>query len=41
MFEVSGLPEQAAYEALNLARHKFSIKTRVIARLDLAAGEQA
>jgi large subunit ribosomal protein L16 len=41
LFEISGLPEQAAHEALTLARHKFSIKTRVINRLDLAAGEQA
>jgi len=41
MFEISGLPEQAAYEALTLARHKFSIRTRVITRLDLMAGEHA
>jgi len=41
MFEISGLPEQAAHEALNLARHKFSIKTKVITRLDLASGERA
>jgi large subunit ribosomal protein L16 len=41
IFEISGLPEEAAYEALKLARHKFSIKTRVITRLDLVAGEQA
>jgi len=39
MFEISGLPEEAAQEALNLARHKFSIRTRVITRLDLVAGE--
>jgi large subunit ribosomal protein L16 len=41
IFEISGLPEEAAHEALKLARHKFSIKTRVITRLDLVAGEQA
>ncbi len=39
MFEISGLPEQMALEALNLARHKFSIRTRVITRIDVAAGE--
>jgi large subunit ribosomal protein L16 len=41
LFEVGGLPENEALEALNLARYKFSIKTRVISRPDLGAGEQA
>lgn len=41
MFEVGGLPEEAAHEALRLAQYKFSIKTRIVARHDLAAGEQA
>ncbi len=41
MFEVGGLDEAAAREALDLARRKFSIRTKVIARHDLAAGEQA
>ncbi|MDI6769151.1 MAG: 50S ribosomal protein L16 [Anaerolineales bacterium] len=41
IFEISGLTEEAAQDALNLARHKFSIKTKVITRLDLVAGEQA
>ncbi|HBG74274.1 MAG: 50S ribosomal protein L16 [Chloroflexi bacterium GWB2_49_20] len=41
MFEVAGLPEDIAREALNLARYKFSIKTKVIARHDLGGGEQA
>ncbi len=41
IFEISGLTEEAAQVALNLARHKFSIKTKVITRLDLVAGEQA
>lgn len=40
MFEIAGLPEKDALYALNLARYKFSIKTRIIARHDLA-GEQA
>ncbi len=41
IFEVGGLPENEALDALNLARYKFSIKTRVISRHDLPAGEQA
>ena len=40
MFEIGGLPEDIAKEALTLARHKFSISTKIIARHDLA-GEQA
>jgi large subunit ribosomal protein L16 len=41
MFEVGGLPEEIARAALNLARYKFSIKTKVIARHDFSGGEQA
>ena len=41
MFEVAGLPEDIAREALNLARYKFSIKTKGIARYDSGGGEQA
>jgi large subunit ribosomal protein L16 len=40
MFEVGGLPEDIALEALNLARYKFSIRTKVIARHDMSMGEQ-
>ncbi|MCS7011305.1 MAG: 50S ribosomal protein L16 [Anaerolineales bacterium] len=40
MFEIAGLPEKDALHALNLARYKFSIKTRIVARHELA-GEQA
>ena len=39
LFEVSGLDEATAREALELAQHKFAIKTKIIARYDLAAGE--
>lgn len=39
MFEVAGLPEDIAREALNLARYKFSIRTKVIARHDVSGGE--
>ncbi len=40
MFEVGGLPAEIAIEALKLAQYKFSIKTKIVARHDLA-GEQA
>ena len=39
MFEVAGLPEEIAREALNSARYKFSIRTKVIARQDSGGGE--
>jgi large subunit ribosomal protein L16 len=39
MFEIGGLDEAAAREALGLAKHKFAIKTKIIARTDIAAGE--
>ncbi len=35
MFEVSGIPDDMAHEALRLAAHKLPIKTQIIARLDL------
>lgn len=38
MFEVSGIPDDVAHEALRLAAHKLPIKTQVITRVDL--GEQ-
>lgn len=39
MFEVGGLAEADALMALNLARYKFSIKTKIVARHELV-GEQ-
>jgi large subunit ribosomal protein L16 len=41
MFEVGGLPIDIAKEALHQASYKFSIKTKVITRDDIAAGEAA
>jgi large subunit ribosomal protein L16 len=41
LFEVGGLPAGEALDALNLARYKLSIRTRVITRQDLSAGEPA
>ena len=34
MFEVGGLPSEIALEALHQAAYKFSIQTKVVARLD-------
>ena len=34
MFEVGGLPSDIALEALHQASYKFSIKTKVVSRLD-------
>ncbi|MBI9050948.1 MAG: 50S ribosomal protein L16 [Anaerolineaceae bacterium] len=39
IFEISGLPDATAREALHQAAYKFSIKTKTIVRHDLA-GEQ-
>jgi large subunit ribosomal protein L16 len=39
MFEIAGLPEDAAMRALHLAQYKFSIKTRIVTRHEM--GEQA
>jgi large subunit ribosomal protein L16 len=39
MFEVSGLPEDVAVAALRSAMYKFPIKTKIVARHDLGAGE--
>jgi large subunit ribosomal protein L16 len=38
MFEVGGLDSETAIQALKNAQYKFSIKTKVVARLD--TGEQ-
>lgn len=40
VFEISGLPEEQAREALRLASHKLPIKTRFVTRLDMMGGEQ-
>jgi large subunit ribosomal protein L16 len=38
LFELSGLPEDAAREAMRLASHKFSIQTRFTARGEVGRG---
>jgi large subunit ribosomal protein L16 len=39
LFEISGLSEEAAREAMRLASHKLAIKTKFTERLDLIGGE--
>ncbi len=41
MFELGGLPADVAVEALHQASYKFSIRTKVISRHEVVAGEQA
>ncbi len=38
MFEISGLDEEGAREAMRLASHKLSVKTKFIKRLDTVGG---
>ena len=40
MFEMAGVSEQLAREAMRLAAHKLPIKTQVIARFDLGSGSE-
>ena len=39
LFELSGLPEDAAREAMRLAAHKLGIKTKFIDKLDTGGGQ--
>lgn len=39
LFEISGLNEEGAREAMRLASHKLAIKTKFALRADLAGGE--
>ena len=41
LFEVSGVPEEAAREALRLASHKLPLKTKFIKRAEKPATEEA
>jgi large subunit ribosomal protein L16 len=40
MFEIAGIPEDVAREALRLAGHKLPIKTKFVARETETGGEQ-
>ena len=39
MFEISGVPEDIAREALRLAMHKLPVKCKVVSKADLEGGE--
>jgi large subunit ribosomal protein L16 len=39
MFEVGGMDETEALKALKMAQYKFSIRTKIVIRRDLVAGE--
>ncbi len=38
MFEIAGVPEEAAKEALRLASHKLPVKCKIVSRADLEGG---
>ena len=39
LFEIAGVPEETAREALRLATHKLPVKRRVVSRADLEGGD--
>ena len=39
MFEVAGVPEEVARDALRLAMHKLPVKCKIVSREDLEGGE--
>ena len=41
MFEISGVPDEVAKEALRLATHKLPIKCKVVSRADLEGGDNS
>ena len=38
MFEIAGVPEETAREALRLAMHKLPVKCKIVSRADLEGG---
>jgi large subunit ribosomal protein L16 len=40
LFEMGGLPEEEAREALRLAGHKLPIKTKIVQRIDPISGQE-
>ena len=40
MFEIAGVPEEVAREALRLAIHKLPCKCKIVSKADLEGGEQ-
>ena len=41
MFEIAGVPEEIAREALRLATHKLPVKCKIVSRADLEGGENS
>ncbi len=41
MFEIAGIPEETAREALRLATHKLPVKCKIVSRADLEGGENS
>ena len=41
MFEISGVSEEVAREALRLATHKLPVKCKVVSRADLEGGDNS
>ena len=41
MFEISGVPEDVAKEALRLATHKLTCKCKIVSRADLEGGDNS
>ncbi len=41
MFEISGVPEEVAKEALRLATHKLPCKCKIVSRADLEGGDNS
>jgi large subunit ribosomal protein L16 len=41
MFEISGVSEESAKEALRLASHKLPVKCKIVSRADLEGGENS
>ena len=41
MFEIAGVPEEVAKEALRLATHKLPVKCKIVSRADLEVGDNS
>ena len=41
MFEISGVPEDVAKEALRLATHKLPVKCKIVSKADLEGGDNS
>lgn len=41
MFEIAGVPESAAKEALRLASYKLPVKSKIVSKADLEGGESS